>query len=467
MGLEYRLGLLCLQHLDWPVLAGIGFAGLAQFLNSKKQLVFVTLIVSVFAIAEHLPAPLPGQLVPHGKEVYSWLADNASEDAVILELPYYLHTKQNHKEAVREYESTRHWRQLVNGGSGFKPEWLVNLGETLDTFPNWAALDVAQQLGVDFIVLHSDQYSPTDWNNLMGLLPAYYPAIKSIISIENQVILQLKQPECNVSNSDIEVDASSFPTLSLSNNGVATWITNPNHTSTVDTNTEHTGFLEPLFILPGQQVRLTLQIENLTTVSNYSIWLANLDRTVTLDSTQFRLNEKTFDSIKTNQYQVGLPFSNEATLETVLIDSAPKTCGILNVGLQWVFNPYTNQTVVIELVDQFGRLIMSDASQPVEDNMKLTSYHNLPLPQTLPPGQYQLRVRLLTGDKNAPIPNVNSSEELPTLPITIHPQETDPDSTSGKISQFANNIALFGIMGPQTEITANEWLRFNSDLESR
>ena len=459
-GFRIPLRFALLTTFGLAVLAGIGFAGIAQALNRKKQIVFATLLVSVFALAEHLPAPLPGQQVPHGKEVYSWLADNTDEDAVILELPYYLHTKQNHKEAVREYESTRHWRQLVNGGSGFKPEWLVNLGETLDTFPNWAAFDVAQQLGVNYIVLHSDQYSPTDWNNLMGLLPAYYPAIKSIISIENQVILQLKQPECVVSNSDIEVDASSFPTLGISNNGVATWITNPNRTSTVDTITEHTGFLEPLFVLPSQQVRLTLPIENLAAASSYSIWLANLDRTVTQDSTQSQLNENTFDSIKTNEYQVYLPFSNEATLETVQIDNLPKTCSILNVNLEWVFNPYTNQTVEIELVDQFGRLIMSDASKPVEDNMVFVSHHKIPLPQTLPAGQYQIRVRLLTEDKNTPITNVNSSEELPTLPITIHPQETDPDSTSGRISQFANNMALHGIVGPQTEITVNEWVRF-------
>ena len=55
--------------------------------------------------------------------------------------------------------STRHWKPLVNGYSGFQPQSYRQLSEAMGRFPDPPTTDILRQAGVTHVVIH---------RNLMG-----------------------------------------------------------------------------------------------------------------------------------------------------------------------------------------------------------------------------------------------------------------------------------------------------------
>lgn len=112
------------------------------------------LVVSAEGWTRYMLTPVPvGSAIP---PVYQWLAAEP-EPGPIVELPIGLDP---FVESPRAYFSTYHHRQLVNGARAFVPPGYPELAETLNTFPEPAALRTLRQLAVRFVVVHRDQASP-------------------------------------------------------------------------------------------------------------------------------------------------------------------------------------------------------------------------------------------------------------------------------------------------------------------
>ncbi len=464
-GLRVPIRFALLPTFGLTILAGFGFALLGrQWWPGKRQTMIAAALLGGLILVEHLPAPLPVQTVAYGGQLPAWLAANTPTEAVILELPYYLHTKNSNIELEREYQYAGHWRRLVNGASGFKPAWLVQLGYVFDGFPDWRSFDLARQMGINYLVLHHNQYNQTDWDNLVALLPGYLPAVASVDNVGDDLVLRLKPPACQADSAHVQVDAANFPALAYTNTGPATFFADPRLESRVTTPQLNRRFLEPLFILPGQAITVTLpEPASDTDTPHWQVELANLHRT--LKAGDAPLIPQSDAAPSDNWQPVQLRFANGAVLKAASLNSPIEPCGALNLSLQWNLPADVEAKVRVGLIDRFQRNVISNETLLTAKKGESVSTHRLPLAETVPPGQYQLSVRLasINGEKISALgPDGAALKQPPTLPVVIRPgQKADQAASSGgEGSSLANGATLVEAKIAQSTLKAGQWVRF-------
>jgi hypothetical protein len=448
-------------------LAGIGWALIFQRLREgstghtqggrSRLRVSVTALLALLLLSEHLAAPLPGVSVPYGGATYDWLAARARHGAVI-ELPYYLHTGRSYIELDRVYQSARHWRPIVNGTSGFKPAWMVQLGRVLDAFPDWRSFDLLRRLGVRYVVLHRDEYDAAGWENVTALLPGYLTSVEGVHSAGDDLVLELREPALPLDTDLVAVDAEEFPTLSFINQGAATFVGDPRIQSRTTLGTRSYRFAEPLFVLPGASAMVTLPLDVGPHAGDWEVNLGNLERTLRAGEAAAGY---TAPMPPNDRWQsVGLRFSDDSLLQAVAV--GPAAVGeALTVHWQWQRSRTAEAAVVrADLSDRFDRPVMSLTSEPLAGGTT-TVWHSFPLAETAPPGRYALRVRLLgiDGAEIAPVGAVLS--DLPALPVVVRPgAATSPLPADEEMAVFANGVALLGAAVASSDPDPGDWVRF-------
>jgi hypothetical protein len=159
-----RFGVLVL--LSVSVLAAIGLKRIFGEGSPRKRAIAFGLAV-VMCAAEYCSVPLGTRapdMTPH--PAYRWLARLPAQ-TVVLELPtpnpsaLWLH------ETTYQYNSTYHWRRLVNGYSGFAPAQYLNTLQSLQSFPDEESVRHLRRLSVDYVLLHREYLGEKRYVGLM------------------------------------------------------------------------------------------------------------------------------------------------------------------------------------------------------------------------------------------------------------------------------------------------------------
>lgn len=148
-----------LVMLALAVLAGYGLASLGRRPVLAAAIVALVGLESlVWPAAGIEPVPLRSQ-VPH---VYRWLADQPVRP--VLELP----TISSGAGPPLEYQymSTFHWHPTPDGYSGFFPPTHGEFVSEMGTFPSERSLRLLQALNVRHVILHSDRYPASRWEQI-------------------------------------------------------------------------------------------------------------------------------------------------------------------------------------------------------------------------------------------------------------------------------------------------------------
>jgi hypothetical protein len=152
------------------VLAALGFLKTSDFLRRRwshgqvwthgLQGLWALCWIGLF-ILELGFKPLPLASIPSGlriPEVYRWLATRQL-DGPIVELPL----GPSFWEALKYmYFSTYHWLPIVNGASRFLPPTHAQLNTELSAFPSRKAVELLSAMGVERLILHTDQLEPQE-----------------------------------------------------------------------------------------------------------------------------------------------------------------------------------------------------------------------------------------------------------------------------------------------------------------
>jgi hypothetical protein len=157
-----------LSVLSIAVLAGIGFDRLTAGSTPRRRALLAA-IAGAWLVAEFAAIPLGTQ--PFRVEIPAidrWLAQQPTPFA-IAEVPLDDETRQT------QYmlHSAAHWQKTVEGYSGWRPPLASILYRQMRDFPDEASLDNLSQLGVTYIVVHTDSYSPQEWAAVEGRLRTY------------------------------------------------------------------------------------------------------------------------------------------------------------------------------------------------------------------------------------------------------------------------------------------------------
>jgi len=151
--------------LGLAVLAGIGFDKISSRLAGRRRVVLATILAAVL-VAEYAAMPMAVQ--PNTLEIPAidrWL-DSQPKPFVVAEVP--VQTLSNNgaferQEVAYMIHSTAHWQKTVHGYSGWRASLHWQLYSDMQLFPHETSVTSLCDLGVTYIVVHSDLYPPGEW----------------------------------------------------------------------------------------------------------------------------------------------------------------------------------------------------------------------------------------------------------------------------------------------------------------
>ena len=154
-----------LALLGLAVLAGAGFERLRGRLSPRTGIV-LAVVMGALLVGEFAAMPLA--TVPYEVALPSvdrWLRTQTPPFAIAevpLPNPRNLGaTERRHTEYM--LHSTAHWQKTVHGYSGFRPPRHVEMYSELREFPDERSLRRLTEIGVRYVVVHTDLYEPGEW----------------------------------------------------------------------------------------------------------------------------------------------------------------------------------------------------------------------------------------------------------------------------------------------------------------
>ena len=145
------------------VLAGFGLAALRRRWTGRVWSAGASAALLLLATIEVLVAPIPYTLARRPPPVYDLLA--RERRAIVAEFPM-PPPGSAFENAQYMLNSTRHWRPLVNGYSGFLPRSYGEHWQATQTFPAVEALRALADIGVTHVVVHG---STTEADTMVAL----------------------------------------------------------------------------------------------------------------------------------------------------------------------------------------------------------------------------------------------------------------------------------------------------------
>lgn len=184
------LVMLCLS-----VLAAFGLRVLMQRLGGKRAaLAFAA--ISLFAALEFLPTLPVDRFIDRGPQdlspAYAYLAEEVEEpeEAVVAEVPF-ASPADPFRETSRMYRSTHGWWRLVNGYGSYFPEGYGRTRNALNALPAPEGLAELERLGVDYVVVHPDEYEE-DGNDGEAALRSIEeePALERVAGNDGEILFR-------------------------------------------------------------------------------------------------------------------------------------------------------------------------------------------------------------------------------------------------------------------------------------
>ncbi|HME43051.1 MAG TPA: hypothetical protein VKF36_08205 [Syntrophorhabdales bacterium] len=189
-GLRVPARMAIIVALCVSVLAAYGIAGLRGPLRRTLLPIFAALVILIeFASMPMRLTPVP--LRSDIPEVYRWLNSQEGKKAII-EMPM-AEIFSLDKEAKRIYFSIYHWKSLVNGYSGYVPPYYLSLIRDMnDGFPFPSSVRRLRELGVDYVILHSDEYDAEKLTRIQWDI-SRFRELEPVKQFGNDYVFQIKR----------------------------------------------------------------------------------------------------------------------------------------------------------------------------------------------------------------------------------------------------------------------------------
>jgi hypothetical protein len=161
---QAHLGQIVLMML--AVVAAFGVDGLARRWRRGRTWPAAGVALCLLVNLEVLRAPLGYQYFDRVPPIYDALAEEPG--AVVVELPFHPPVA-FFRDGPYMLNSTRHWRKMLNGYSGFRPDSYVASYNAAAEFPKDTSLAALHSLGVTHVVVHGEEYGQTFVKGLESL----------------------------------------------------------------------------------------------------------------------------------------------------------------------------------------------------------------------------------------------------------------------------------------------------------
>jgi hypothetical protein len=165
-GLRVPARMAILVGLSLAILVGYAVARIARAVRSRAVRLTLGAAFAVAVAAEYHSTLALDEIWRQPPSVYAALATEPG--AVLLEFP--LESPAIARASVYMYFSVFHWHRLVNGYSGFVPQWYDELLSHMAKFPDDDTIADLRRRGVDYVIVHGAFYPPEDYRDLVARL---------------------------------------------------------------------------------------------------------------------------------------------------------------------------------------------------------------------------------------------------------------------------------------------------------
>ncbi len=176
------------------VLAAYGLAEVSRSLARSKLRPVVLLAVPFLIAGEYLSLPIPLLQVPVKSEipeVYRWLAEQKGP-LPIAELPLPSPTARLFdSECRRVYYSAYHWKDIVNGYSGFFPPLYTELLRRYNASPTFQLVEDLRDLGVRMIIVHSAELKKPRIHPILARLAELKETVHEVRRFGTDIVFEL------------------------------------------------------------------------------------------------------------------------------------------------------------------------------------------------------------------------------------------------------------------------------------
>ncbi len=150
------------------VLAGFGVARLEPWLRRRRAAMPVAALVLAWLALEYATMPVPLAAVPARMPVSAWLASQPDGPVVGLRMPTQSTLTAHDMELM--YQSTFHWKPLVNGSSGQDSPDYFRLMAALAGVPTDEGLESLRRIRVRYIIVHERWYGSDPYRAVVDAL---------------------------------------------------------------------------------------------------------------------------------------------------------------------------------------------------------------------------------------------------------------------------------------------------------
>jgi hypothetical protein len=179
--------------LGLVVFAAFGFAHLEAKLPARRRRGFA-IGACLLLLGELACMPLPLEHVKplaQRSEVYRWLARQPGDDWGLVELPFPRGASDLGREIQRVYDSTIHWKRIMNGYSGYFPPMFDELTNRWNPVPLAADIEELRGMGLRFVVVHGGEMSAAQLAGTQRALAAVRPPARAAAEFGNELVYEL------------------------------------------------------------------------------------------------------------------------------------------------------------------------------------------------------------------------------------------------------------------------------------
>lgn len=179
------------------ILAAFGLRALMQRLGGKKALL-VLAAISLFTAFEFIPTLPVDRFIDRGpatlEPAYEYLSENAP-GAVVAEVPF-ASPEDAFRETPRMYRSTYGWWRLVNGYASYFPDGYTETRDALNTLPSPESLAELRRLGVEYLVVHPEQFDldGADGEKVLRSIEDE-PSLERVAGDDEAILYRVEPPE--------------------------------------------------------------------------------------------------------------------------------------------------------------------------------------------------------------------------------------------------------------------------------
>jgi len=183
----------CFVIFALSVLAGFGIERI--FNSFKKQRIIlkcgITGLLFISLVVESVYVPLGYASVPQAvPAVYNWLAKEKGNFAIV-ELPMPIDDSRTCYETLYMYWSIYHWKDLVNGYSGFLSPSYWSINRAMQKFPSVESVKLLEALGVKYVIVHFNMLDKERIEKIKAQIHKFDEALKIKEKFDEDYVIEI------------------------------------------------------------------------------------------------------------------------------------------------------------------------------------------------------------------------------------------------------------------------------------